>query len=165
MKQIEISKELELKEGNIYINDVDLNEIKINSIRNNICYVSQNEYIFNDSLKNNITMYKNIKSKDLDRVLRVTMLDKVIKKRNINVDFILEENGHNLSAGERQKIIIARALLRDTNFIIFDETMNEIDIESERKILERIITEYKKSVVLVSHRNTNIDLFNKRVKV
>ena len=160
-----LTKELELKEGNIYINDIELNNIKINSIRNNICYVSQNEFVFNDSIKNNITMYKNIKPKEIEKVLKVTMLDKVLKKRNINLDFILEENGHNLSAGERQKVLLARTLLRNTNFVIFDETMNEIDIDSERKILERIMTEYKKSIVLVSHRNSNIDLFNKRVTI
>ena len=158
-----LTKELELKEGKVLINNIDLNETKISSIRKNICYVSQNEYIFNDTLKNNITMYKNVKNKDLNKVLKVSMLDKVIKKRNISLDFVLEENGHNLSAGERQKVLLARTLLRNTDYIIFDETMNEIDIESERKILERIMTEYKKSIILVSHRNSNTDLFNKRV--
>ena len=158
-----LTKELELKEGNVLINNLNLKDVKINSIRKNICYVSQNEYIFNDTLKNNITMYKTVKNKELEKVLKVTMLDKVIKKRNISLNFVLEENGHNLSAGERQKVLLARTLLRNTDYIIFDETMNEIDIKGERKILERIMTEYKKNIILVSHRNSNTDLFNKRV--
>ena len=158
-------KELNLKEGNILINGESINNINIDSIRNNICYVSQDEYIFTDSIKNNIIMYKNIKTKELNKVLKVTMLDKVLKRRNVNLDYLLEENGHNISAGERQRILLARALLRNTDFIILDETMNEIDIDSERKILERIIAEYNKTIILVSHRNSNIDLFDKRVVI
>lgn len=160
-----LNKELELKEGNIYINDEDINELNTTSLRNKICYVSQNEYLFNDSIKNNITMFKNTKNKEIEKVLKVTMLDKVLKQRNINLDFILEENGHNLSAGERQKILLARTLLRNTDFIILDETMNEIDIDSERKILERIVTEYNKTIIMISHRNSNIDLFKRRVEL
>ena len=86
-------------------------------------------------------------------------------KMNIFLHYLLEENGHNISAGERQRILLARALLRNTDFIILDETMNEIDIDSERKILERIIAEYNKTIILVSHRNSNIDLFDKRVVI
>ena len=160
-----LNKELELKEGNIYINDEDINELNTTSLRNKICYVSQNEYLFNDSIKNNIAMFKNTKNKEIEKVLKVTMLDKVLKQRNINLDFILEENGHNLSAGERQKILLARTLLRNTDFIILDETMNEIDIDSERKILERIVTEYNKTIIMISHRNSNIDLFKRRVEL
>lgn len=160
-----LNKELELKEGNIYINDENINKINIKSIKNNICYVSQNEYLFNDSIKNNIIMYKNVSKKELDKVLKITMLDKVLKKRNIDIDYQLEENGHNLSGGERQKILLARSLLRNTDYIILDETLNEIDIESERKIIERIKAEYNKTLILISHRKSNIDLFNKRVEV
>lgn len=160
-----LNKELELKEGNILINNKDIKNIKSNSIKNNICYVSQNEYLFNDSIKNNIVMYKNVKKKELDKVLKITLLDKVLKDRNISLDYILEENGHNLSGGERQKVLLARTLLRNTDFIILDETMNEIDIESERRIIENIKTEYDKTLILISHRKSNNDLFNKTVLV
>ncbi len=160
-----LNKELELKEGNILINNKDIKNIKSNSIKNNICYVSQNEYLFNDSIKNNIIMYKNVKKRDLDKVIKTTMLDKVLKNRNISLDYMIEENGHNLSGGERQKILLARTLLRNTDFIILDETMNEIDIDSERKIIENIKTEYNKTLVLISHRKSNIDLFDKTVLV
>lgn len=160
-----LNKDLDLDGGNIFINNIDIKDLKNNSIKNNICYVSQNEYIFTDSIKNNILMYKNIKSKELEKVLKVTLLDKTLKKKNINLDYILEENGSNLSGGERQKILIARSLLRGTNVIVFDETMNEIDTKSERKIIENIKTEYKKTIVLISHRSDNYDLFNKRVEV
>ena len=110
-------------------------------------------------------MYKNAKKVEIEKALKVSTLDKVLKKKNINLDYIIEENGINLSGGERQKLLIARALLRETDMIVFDETMNEIDVETERKILENIKNEYKKTIVLISHRLNNKDLFNKVIEI
>ena len=154
---------INLKKGSIKINDISIDNIKENSIKSDICYVGQNEYVFSDTIKNNILMFKQVNSKDFNKVLKVTLLDKYLKKRNIKTDYLLEENGQNLSGGERQKILIARALLRGTNFIIFDETMNEIDIMSERKILQNINTEYDKTIILISHRDINSDIFSKKI--
>ena len=150
---------------NILIDGKSINDINSNSIRNKISYISQNEYIFNDTIKNNIFLHKSISSKKLNKALKVSTLDKVLKNKNITLDYILEENGHNLSSGERQKVLIARALVKDTDIIIFDETMNEIDIECEKNILNKLFTEYKKTIVLISHRNSNTELFNKRVEI
>ena len=93
------------------------------------------------------------------------MVDKIMKDRNINLNYILEENGHNLSGGDRQKILLARTLARNIDYIILDETTSEIDIESERKIIERIFAEYNKTLILISHRCSNDDLFSKKVFV
>lgn len=160
-----LNKDIKVDNGYIYIDNIDINEIKESSIKNNICYVSQDEYIFNDSIKNNILLYKNINSKELNKILKITMVDKLLKTRNIDLNFILEENGHNLSGGDRQKILLARTLVRNIDYIILDETTSEIDIKSERKILERIFTEYKKTIILISHRDSNEDLFTKKVFV
>ena len=160
-----LNKDLIVNNNSIYINDIDINDIKETSIKNNICYVSQNEYIFHDSIKNNILLYKNINSKELNKILKITMVDKLLKDRNITLDYILEENGHNLSGGDRQKILLARTLVRNIDYIILDETTSEIDTESERKIIERIFAEYNKTLVLISHRCSNEDLFTKKVFV
>ena len=158
-------KNINAKNNNIFINDIDINNIKESSVKNNICYASQDEYIFTDTIKNNILLFKNISSRELRKVLKVTELDKMMKYKNINLDYMLEENGHNLSGGERQKILLARTLLRKTDYIILDETTSEIDIESERKILNNIKTEYNKTIIFISHRDSNKDLFNKRVQL
>ena len=160
-----LNKDLTVNNNSIFINDIDINEIKESSIKNNICYVSQDEYIFNDSIKNNILLYKNISTRELNKILKVTMVDKIMKDRNINLNYILEENGHNLSGGDRQKILLARTLARNIDYIILDETTSEIDTESERKIIERIFAEYNKTLILISHRCSNDDLFSKKVFV
>ena len=160
-----LNKNLVPKNNSIFINNIDINEISESSIKNNICYVSQDEYIFNDSIKNNILLYKNINNKELNKILKITMVDKLLKERNIDLNFILEENGHNLSGGDRQKILLARTLARNIDYIVLDETTSEIDINTERKILERIFTEYNKTIILISHRLSNEDLFSKKVLV
>jgi competence factor transporting protein len=156
-------KNINTKNNNILINNIDINDIKESSIKNNICYVSQNEYLFNDTIKNNILLYKTVSNRDINKALKVTELDKMLKVKNINLNYLLEENGHNLSGGERQKILLARALLRKIDFIIFDETTSEIDIETERKIIKNIKTEYNKTIIFISHRDQNKDLFNKQI--
>ncbi len=158
-------KNIPIKNKSIFINNIDINNIKESSIKNNLSYISQDEYLFTGSIKSNIILFKNISSREINKALRVTELDKMLKNKNINLNYLLEENGHNLSGGERQKILLARALLRNTDFIILDETTSEIDVETERKILKNIKTEYKKTIIFISHRDSNIDLFNKKVQL
>lgn len=160
-----IFKSLYENEDNILINDKPVNEYNVSSIRNNICYVSQNEYLFTGSIKSNLLMFKGSSNKELNKAIKTTLLDKTIKSKNINLDYLLEENGHNLSGGEKKKILLTRALLRNTDYIIFDETFDEIDIESERKIISNIKSNYKKTIIVISHRLSNIDLYNKKVEV
>ena len=78
----------------------------------------------------------------------------------------LEENGANLSGGERQRIILARALLKGGDIILIDEGLNEIDISLERKILKNIFNFcLDKTIIVVSHRIENIDLFDKVIRM
>ena len=160
-----ITKQLKCNDNMIFIDDKDINQISRNDITNNICYVSQNEYIFTDSILNNILMFKNVSIDELNRVLKITMIDKMFKDRNIDINFILEENGQNISGGEKQKILLARSLLRNKKILILDETMNEIDVNSEREIIKNIKTEYKITLILISHRNINSDLFDKVINI
>lgn len=160
-----LTKQLKMDKGIIKINDINIDEINKPDIVNNICYVSQNEYIFTDTILNNIKLYKEAKKEEVDKVIRITNIDKILKKRNIEIDFLLEENGHNLSGGERQRIILARSLLQKRQVLILDETMNELDVLSERKILKDIIKEYNITLIFISHRDNNCDLFKKIIEI
>ena len=160
-----LTKQLILQKGNIKINKVNINKINRKDIVNNICYVSQNEYVFTDTLLNNIKLYKEAKNNEIDKVIKVTEIDKILKKRNVTLDFLLEENGHNLSGGERQRIILARSLLQNKQVLILDETLNELDVKSERRILKNILKNYTATIILISHRDNNSDLFTKILKI
>ena len=155
----------EYKTNNIFLNNVPISKYSSSVIRNKITYVSQNEFIFTDTIKNNILLGRKIDKNNLNKALKVSMVNDILKNKNIDLDYMLEEDGHNISSGERQKILLARSLVNDTSLIIFDETMNEIDVKSERKIIKNIKTEYNKSIILISHRLDNKDLFNKFIEV
>ena len=140
---------------------INIKNLSLNDIRNNICFVSQNEIIFTDTILNNITLFKEVAKKELEKVIRITGIDKFLKEKNISLNFLLEENGHNISGGERQRILLARALLQNKKILILDETTNGIDILSEENIVRKVKEEYDVTLILISHRYDNLKLFNK----
>ena len=76
---------------------------------------------------------------------------------------LIEENGFNLSGGEKQRIFLARCLLSNSKYIIIDEAMNAIDVSMERAILKDIMANYDKTVIMITHRLDNIDLFDRQI--
>lgn len=150
--------------GKIFIDNVDINNYKKNSL-NNILYLSQNEILFTDSIYNNI----NIDNNDYNVFLNVCekcYVDEIISKGNLGYNMMIEENGFNISGGERQRIILARTLLKPFNILIIDEGTNQIDVNLERKILKNIFKLHKtKTIIFITHRLDNIDLFDKLIEL
>jgi ATP-binding cassette subfamily B protein len=135
-------------------------------LRNSICYISQTETLFTDSIYNNIVLNRDISYDEFLKVNKLTIVDEIVNKNNTGYDFLLEENGFNLSGGERQRIILARALLKKSDLYIIDEGLNQLDVSKERKILKNLFNEYKdKTIIVISHRFNNVDLFNKKYKL
>ena len=147
--------------GNIYIDNINIKDLSLEFLRSNITYISQNEYLYNDSIINNLKIV-DCSEDDIEMVNKIVGLDKIVS----DLSFVIEENGKNLSGGERKKIIIARALLHFKEVIIFDEAFNEIDIEEERKILENIFKYYPNKIyIMISHRKDNCNMFNKKYEL
>ena len=155
-----LTKELEVSDNMIFVDGIDINNISSWDIKNNITYVSQNEYIFTCSMLDNIKLFNDYTTDEINKVLKICKIDEILISKNIDLNYILEDNGSNLSKGERQKILLARNLLRSKEVLILDETTNEIDVKSEREIIKNIFTEYKKTIILISHRTDNEDLFD-----
>ena len=152
--------------GDIYINNINLKDINKNIISNSFTYVSQKSYVKCDTLKNNITYYRNIKDDDYEKVIHVCNLDKLRDSSKLRNNFIIEDNGFNISGGERQKIVLARSLLKDSNFIILDEALSEVGITEEKEIINRIFEIYKdKTIIYVSHKEEIMKLFNQKYEV
>ena len=150
--------------GKITIDNIDINDLSLSFIRGNITYVSQNETLFQTTIKENL----NLINVSLDKQLlccKTTLLDKTFNT-NDYLNIFLEENGNNISTGQRKKIIIARALLKAKDILILDESFNEISVEEERQILKNIFNNYPYlTVILISHRQDNSDLFSKNYKI
>lgn len=156
-----LTKQINDYKGKVIIDNTNIKNLSLNDIRNNICFVSQNEIIFTDTILNNITLFKEVAKKELEKVIRITGIDKFLKEKDISLNFLLEENGHNISGGERQRILLARALLQNKKILILDETTNGIDTLSEENIVRKVKEEYDVTLILISHRYDNLKLFNR----
>jgi ATP-binding cassette subfamily C protein len=132
------------------------NKINYNNFHLDIGYVSQNFYIMKDSLINNIVFDNNEKKinfKQLDFIMSIVELKKIIESKNINYNSILKENASIFSGGQRQRIAIARALYRDTDILILDEATNALDLASEKRIIKNLHSIKKnKIIIIISHR-------------
>lgn len=148
----------------IFIGNVDLNSIDEKVINNNILYLGQNEILFNDTLYNNL-IFDNSDSSNLNSIAKMCFIDEILDN-NLGYNMLIEEGGFNLSGGEKQRIFLARMLLRKFNILVIDEGLSQVDIQMERKILSEMFQYFKdKTIIFISHRIDNLDLFDKLVKI
>lgn len=158
-----LKKYYKVEDNKIFIDNIDINKISKKEINNNITYVSQNEILFTDTLYNNLTLNRKISIEKINKILELLQIDFI---DNNGMNMIIEENGFNLSGGEKQRIVLARSLLNDFKILILDEALSEVDVNLERKILKNIFKNYKdKTIILVSHRYNNLDLFDKLINL
>lgn len=159
-------KYLEADRKSIYINNYDINDYSLSDIRKNITYISQNEQLFNDTIRNNILLNREISEIDYLNICKILHIDDIVKDNVLGYDYLIEENGINISGGQRQRIILARGLLKSSKIIMIDEGLNQIDIKLEREILQDIFTYFhNKTFIMVSHRRDNNDLYNRIIKI
>ncbi len=159
-------KYYEIPRDMVFISGYDINDFNLTDIRNNIAYISRHEYLYSDTIRNNIILNRNISEETFLHVCQLTKVDDIVKNKSLAYDFRLEENGTNISSGERARIILARTILKESNIILIDEGLNELDINTERSILKNIFHTYAdKLFLIISHRKDNIDLYNQVIKI
>ncbi|MGE4455722.1 MAG: ABC transporter ATP-binding protein [Arcobacteraceae bacterium] len=143
--------------GKISINDIDIRDFDLESLRNNISIVTQRIYIFNDTIANNVA-YGNIYDENkVKEALKLAHADVFVSKMENGIHTMLDEFGTNLSGGQRQRIAIARALYKNPQIIIFDEATSALDNESE-SIITDVVDEISenKIVFVIAHRLSTI---------
>jgi ATP-binding cassette subfamily B protein len=149
--------------GIIKINDINLKDISRDTIRNSFSYVSQNEILLSDTIKNNIVLKRDISDKKYNEIIKICKVNEIIDKKPLRGNFLIEEDGFNLSGGERQKIILARGLLKKFNILILDEALSEVGLEEELKIMKEIFKKYSdKTIIYISHKKEIISYFEKK---
>ncbi len=143
----------------VYINNVHTD---YKTLFSSVTYVDQKIKTFALSIKENVSFGEKLD----DLALKTALVDQLVLKNSLDYNYLIDQTNNNLSGGQLQKIIIASALQNGTNFIIFDETMNQLDIKTERKIVKNIINNYKdKTIIIVSHRGFNKDLFDRIITI
>ena len=155
-------KYLDNYEGSVFINNTDISLINNDDINENFVYVGQNEKLFNDTFKNNILLGRYVIDEDYDKVIKICELEKFRDSRKFKDEFMIESDGFNISGGERQRIVLARALLKKSNYIILDEALSEVNSSLEKKIIENIFKYYKdNTLIYVTHKEEIKKLFSK----
>jgi len=145
--------------GTVFIDKVDINEYKVDSIRGQMTFVEQGILLFNDTIRHNITYGKSdgVSDELLNGILEKTDLDEFIQKLPLKHETMVGEKGSNLSGGEKQRISIARALLKDHEILIMDEPTSALDAKTEQKIAQAIDDLSKnKTRIVISHRLVTI---------
>ena len=159
-----ITKYYSVSKDKIFINGVDLNNYKKSTIDSNIMYISQNDVLFNDTMYNNLIFDSSNKNSLLD-ISKMCYVNEILDT-NLGFNMLIEESGFNLSGGEKQRVILARGLLQKFEILIIDEGLSQVDTDMERKILKNIFKYFQnKTIIFVSHRTDNLDLFDNLIKI
>jgi ABC-type multidrug transport system fused ATPase/permease subunit len=145
-------------DGMIYLDGKDINTLDEESIRNNITIISQNPYIFNMSIKDNLRLVKkDVTDEEIVNACKLACLDEFINALPDKYDSIVGEGGVTLSGGQRQRLAIARAFIQDTEIILFDEATSALDNETQALIQEAINNlKQKYTILIVAHRLSTI---------
>lgn len=138
--------------GSISIAGININNMNYKSYRDVLAVVNQNIYLFDDSIKNNICLYDNVDLNDYKRIIRLVKLESLIMEKGEN--YRIGINGENLSGGQRQKIALARVLLKKKKVMILDEVTSNLDIETKEVVYNLIYEKPKDlTVIIISHDN------------
>lgn len=144
-------------EGNVFVGDTELSDIDEKEIFKNITYISHQSFLFKGTVRDNLKMAGgNITDNQMWEALSKVNLSDFLKAED-GLDTKLNEGASNFSGGQRQRLALARALLHDSPYYIFDEATSNIDVESEDVIMKQIESlAGKKGVILISHRLANV---------
>lgn len=142
-------------EGRIEFENVNLQKINKDDLRNQIGVVPQNPLLFSGSIKDNITQYKKHSDKHIYDVLKKVSLYNFIQSLPMKLDTIVSENGFNLSGGQKQRISIAQAIINKKSVLFLDEATSSLDNIIENNISQHLSKEYRTKIV-IAHRLTTI---------
>ena len=146
-----LTRMYEPMKGQILLNEVNISEITLEAYRNMISVVSQQIYLFNDTIRNNICLYKEVDDEIIDTACKDSGLEDFLKE--VSLDYVVGQNGAMLSGGQKQKIALARSLVHDRPIIIFDEATSNTDVYSEHQINGLLHTRLKeKTVIVITHK-------------
>ena len=150
-------------DGTIFVDGKDVNEVSIRSVRNACAYVPQDNFLFSDTIENNIAF--GVADKNQGAVVQAARLadvDSNIKEFQLGYGTILGERGVTVSGGQKQRISIARALMKDAPILILDDSVSAVDTKTETTILSNLrTTRAGKTTILIAHRISTIERMDK----
>lgn len=158
-------------EGQILINgNLGFTKKNINLFQNSIGYISQNNFLINDTIKNNVTFgleENEIDLSKLKKILKISKLEELVNSKPEGINYYIGDNGKNISGGQRQRIIIARSLYKDIDILILDEPTSSLDVTNEKEIMNDIKNQFykKKTIIICSHNWELLEFCDKIYKI
>lgn len=153
-----LSKLYLVKDGTILIDGTDINQIPTEALRENICYITQDNFLFSTTIRENIKLFKDgYEDREIRESAEQAMLKDEIDNMRNGIDTIIGERGVDLSGGQKQRVVISRAFLQKSNFVIFDDTFSALDNKTEEKLLENVRREIAgKTCIIISNRISDV---------
>ncbi|MCS7201488.1 MAG: ABC transporter ATP-binding protein/permease [Dictyoglomus sp.] len=144
-----IPRLFDINKGEIFIDDIPIKRLSLNSLRKNIGFVPQDNFLFSDTIANNIKFGNlSISDEKIEELVKLTALDEDIKDFPYGLDTVIGERGVTLSGGQKQRVALARALALDPPILILDDALSAVDAHTERKILNNL-REIRKNKTLI----------------
>ncbi len=147
-----------VQKGKIFIDEKDINDIPLQTLRNNICYITQDNFLFSNTLKENIKLFKEgYEDEQIKQSTKNAMIYDDIEKMQNGIETVIGERGTDLSGGQKQRVVISRAFLNKSNILIFDDTFSALDNRTEQLVLNNVKELAKdKSCIIITNRISDI---------
>lgn len=144
--------------GMIKIGEKDINDIPIENIRKNICYITQDHFLFSDTIEKNISLFqRNYREEDVITSAKKAMIYDEIQEMNNGIYTIIGERGIDLSGGQKQRVSISRAFFNQANIIILDDTFSALDNKTEKEVLKNVKEMTKNKIcIIISNRISDV---------
>ena len=162
-----ICRLFESDKGEILIDKININKLSLKSLRNSIGYVTQNPFLFSESILENIKFGNhNASLKEISKAAKNAGIDKEIKKFKNGYNTILGERGITLSGGQKQRVSIARALIKKPKILLFDDCLSSLDADTEKKI-QKNLSKFSNEIttIIVSHNISSLRRTDKTIVI
>lgn len=146
-----LTKLYNIPNGKIMIDGKDINDINIEMLRENICYITQDNFLFSSTLKDNISLFKeDYKDEEIKESTKKAVIYDEISQMPNGIKTEIGERGSDLSGGQKQRVVISRAFLKNSSIIIFDDTFSALDNRTAQTLLENIkeLTKEKTCIII-----------------
>lgn len=145
-------------DNKIFINGTDINKIDLQFLRKSICYITQDNFLFSTTIKENISLFQNrFKDSEIEESTEQAMLSSDLKNMKNGIYTVIGERGIDLSGGQKQRVVISRAFLNKSDIVIFDDTFSALDNKTEENLLNNIKELVNgKTCIIISNRISDV---------